>query len=106
MYLGASSCIYIFWLMMYFVLFELSMIGGDIVMCLFLFLVSHCATLINIYEIIHDICLIVYAYVKSRFYFVLLVFSIYAFICLLSVTKIYRLIQSCCCLQLQLIDSR
>ena len=46
LYLGASSCIYIFWLMMYFVLFELSMIGGDTMMCLFLFLVSHCATLI------------------------------------------------------------
>ena len=46
LYLGASSCIYIFWLMMYFVLFELSMIGGDTVMCLFLLLVSHCATLI------------------------------------------------------------
>ena len=46
LYLGASSCIYIFWLMIYFVLFELSMIGGDIVICLFLFLVSHCGTLI------------------------------------------------------------
>ena len=46
LYLSASSCIYIFWLMMYFVLFELSMIGGDTVMCLFLLLVSHCATLI------------------------------------------------------------
>ena len=34
------------WLMMYFVLFELYMIGGDTVMCLFLFLISHCATLI------------------------------------------------------------
>ena len=46
LYLGASSCIYIFWLMMYFVLFELSLTGGDTMMCLFLFLVSHCATLI------------------------------------------------------------
>ena len=46
LYLGASFCIYIFWLMMYFVLFELSMIGGDTVMYLYLFLVSHCATLI------------------------------------------------------------
>ena len=57
-------------------------------------------------EVIHDICLVVYDYVKSRIYFVLLVFSTYAFMCLLSVTGIYRLIQSCCCLQLQLIDSR
>ena len=46
LYLGASSCIFIFWLLMYFVLIELSMIGGDTMMCLFLFLVSHCATLI------------------------------------------------------------
>ena len=35
-----------FWLMMYFVLFELFMIGGDTMMCLFLFLILHCATLI------------------------------------------------------------
>ena len=61
--------------------------------------------LIYIYEVIHDICLVVYAYVKSRIYFVLLVFFTHAFMCLLSVTGIYRLIQSCCCLQLQLIDS-
>ena len=47
LYLGASSCIFFFfWPMMYFDLFELSMIGGDTMMCLFLFLVSHCATLI------------------------------------------------------------
>ena len=47
-------------------------------------------------------------FVKSRIYFVLLVFSTHAFICLLSllsVLGIYRLIQSCCCLHLQLIDS-
>ena len=46
MYLGASFYIYIFWLMMYFVLFELSMIEGDTVMCLYLFLISNCATLV------------------------------------------------------------
>ena len=51
LYLGASSRIYIFWLMMHFVLFELSMLGGDIVMCLFLFLVTHYAILII------DLCL-------------------------------------------------
>ena len=38
--------IFFFWLMMYFVLVELSMIRGDTVKCLFLFLVSHCTTLI------------------------------------------------------------
>ena len=47
------------------------MIGGDIVMCLFMFLVSHCATLI-IDKVIHDICLVVYDYMKSRSYFVYL----------------------------------
>ena len=46
LYLGASSYIYIFGLMMYFDLFELSMIGGDTMMYLYLFLISHCATLI------------------------------------------------------------
>ena len=45
LYLGASSCIYIFWLLMYFVLFELSMIGEDTLMYLSLFLVSHYDTL-------------------------------------------------------------
>ena len=49
LYLGASLCTYIFWLMVYLFcclhFYELYMIGGDI-MFLFLFLVSHCATLI------------------------------------------------------------
>ena len=84
LYLGASSCIF-FWLMMYIVLFELSLIGGDTLMYLYLFLVSHCATLI--YEVIQDICLVVYAYVKSRIYFILLVFSTHAFMHLLSVSR-------------------
>ena len=64
----------------------------------------HCL-LIYIYEVIHDICIVVYVYVKSRIYFILLVFSTHVFMCLLSVTGIYKLIQSCCCLHLQLIDS-
>ena len=94
--------------MMYFVLFELSMIRGDSMMYLYLFL---CFTfcyiffLIYIYEVIHDICLVVYVYVKSKIYFVSLVFSTHAFMCLLSVTGIYKLILSYCCLHLQLIDS-
>ena len=46
LYLGASFCIYIFWLMMYFVLFELTMTVGDTMMYLYMFLVSLCATLI------------------------------------------------------------
>ena len=43
-------------------------------------------------------------YVKSKTYFVLLVFSTHVFMRLLSVSGIYRLIQSCYCLHLQLID--
>ena len=55
------------------------------------------------YEVIHGICLIL-CFVKSRIYIVLLVFFTHAFMCLLSVSRIYRLIQSCCCLHWQLID--
>ena len=61
--------------------------------------------LIYIYEVNHDICLVVYVYVKSIIYFVILVFSTHVFICFFNVTGIYRLIQSCYCLHLQLIDS-
>ena len=43
-------------------------------------------------------------YVKSKTYFVLLVFSTHVFMRLLSDSGIYRLIQSCYCLHLQLID--
>ena len=68
-----------------------------------MFLVSHC--LLNyIYEVIHDICLYFLCYVKSRSFFILLVFSTHAFMCLLSVTGIYKLIQSCYCLHLKLIN--
>ena len=45
------------------------------------------------YEVIHGICLTL-CFVKSRIYFVLLVFFTHAFMCLLSVSGIYRLIQS------------
>ena len=63
-----------------------------------------CATLIIdlYYEVIHDMSFIFY-FVKSRIYF-FLVFFTHAFMCLLSVTGIYKLIQSCCCLHWQLID--
>ena len=56
------------------------------------------------YEAIHGICLIL-CFVKSRIYFVLLVFSTHSFMCLLSVSGIYRLIQPCCYIHWQLIDS-
>ena len=42
-------------------------------------------------------------YVKSRIYFVLFVFSTHAFMRLLTISGIYRLIQLCYCLHLQLI---
>ena len=57
------------------------------------------------YEVIHDIFLLFFVFVKSRSYFVLLVFSKHAFMCLLSVSGIYSLIQSCCCLHQHLVDS-
>ena len=105
MYLGAF-CIcfwlvmYLFSLLMYLFSYGFYMSGGDI---MFFISVScfTCATLvINLYyEVIHDICLLFYVFVKSRSYFVLLLFSTHAFMCLLSVSGIYRLIQSCCCLQ-------
>ena len=46
LYLGASSCIYIFLALDVLCLVELSMIGGDAMMYLYLLLVSHYATLI------------------------------------------------------------
>ena len=105
MYLGAF-CIcfwlvmYLFSLLMYLFSYGFNMSGGDI---MFLISVScfTCATLVIdlYYEVIHDICLLFYVFVKSRSYFVLLLFSTHAFMCLLSVPGIYRLIQSCCCLQ-------
>ena len=88
--------------MMYFVLFELSTIGGDTLMYLSLFLVSHWL-LIYIYELLM-IYFFILCYAKSISYFVLFVFSTHTFMRLLSVSEIYRLIQSCCYLYLQLID--
>ena len=101
LYLGAQ-CI-LFWLLMYlffsfdvFIIYGLYMLGRDI-MFYVPFIVS-CFTyvtfVINLYyEVFHGICIIL-CFVKSRIYFVLLVFSTHAFICLLSVSGIYRLIQS------------
>ena len=68
-----------------------------------MFLLSHCL-LIYIYELFMIYVFIFMLYVKSRSYFILLVFSTHAFMHLLSVSGIYRLIQSCYCLHLQLID--
>ena len=68
-----------------------------------MFLVSHCL-LIYIYELFMIYVFIFMLYVKSRSYFILLVFSTHAFMHLLSVSGIYRLIQSCCYLHLQLIN--
>ena len=68
-----------------------------------MFLVLHCL-LIYLYKVIHDICLYFLCFVKSRSYFILLVFSTHVFMCLLSVIRIYMLIQSCCYLHSQLIN--
>ena len=100
---------FFFWLMMY-LFYCLYMLGGDITFFFFFFIIFiivscfTCATLIIdlYYEVIHDMSFIFY-FVKSRIYF-FLVFFTHAFMCLLSVTGIYKLIQSCCCLHWQLID--
>ena len=112
LYLGVSHCTYFFgsWRIYFdvFIFYESYMIRGDIMfMFLFLFLISHYATLIiNLYLWGYSWYIsFILCYVKSKIYFVLLVFSTHAFMCLLSVTRIYRLIQSCFCLHLQLIDS-
>ena len=68
LYLGALSCIYIFWLMMYCV--WIIHVRG-IYIDLYMFLVSHCL-LIYIYEVIHDICLyFVLCEIKKLFLFYL-----------------------------------
>ena len=68
LYLGASSCIYIFWLMMYCV--WIIHVRGRYI-DLYMFLVSHCL-LIYIYEVIHDICLyFVVCEIKKLFLFCL-----------------------------------
>ena len=107
LYLEAWAKCILFWLLMYlffsfdvFIIYGLYMLGGD-TMFYVSFIIS-CFTYDTLvidlyYEVIHGICLIL-CFVKSRIYFVLLVFSTHAFMCLLSVSGIYRLIQSCYCL--------
>ena len=70
--------------------------GRHYVFCFFFFVscFTYDTLVIDLYyEVIRGICLILF-YVKSRIYFGLLVFSTYAFMCLLSVSGIYKLIQS------------
>ena len=91
---------YLFFSFDVFIIYGLYMLGGD-TMFYVSFIIS-CFTYDTLvidlyYEVIHGICLIL-CFVKSRIYFVLLVFSTHAFMCLLSVSGIYRLIQSCYCL--------
>ena len=85
------------------------MLGGDTMFYVLISFIVSCFTYDTLvidlyYEVIHSICLIL-CFVKSRIYFVLLVFSTHAFMCLLSVSRIYKLIQSCYYLHWQLIDS-
>ena len=95
-----------YWLMMYLFLWDVYVRGRHYVFISFIVSCFTCATLIIdlYYEVIHDICLLL-CFVKLRIFFFLLVFSTHAFMSLLSVTGIYKLIQLCCCLYWQLIDS-
>ena len=91
---------YLFFFFDVFIIYGLYMFGGD-TMFYVSFIVS-CFTYYTLvvdlyYKVIHGICLIL-CFVKSKIYFVLLVFCTHAFMCLLSVSGIYRLIQSCFCL--------
>ena len=86
------------------------MLRGDTLFYIFISIIVSCFTCATLtidlyYEVIHDICLLFFCFVKSRIYFILLVFSTHTFMCLLSVSGIYRFIQSYCCLHWQLIDS-
>ena len=88
-----------------FIFYGMYMLGGDTLFYVFISIIVSCFTCVTLaidlyYEVIHDICLLLNCFVKSRIYFLLLVFSTHAFMCLLSVTGIYRLIQSCCYLHL------
>ena len=92
LYLGASLCTYflaheVFILTSFFIIYELYMIGGDIIV-LFLFLVSHCATLIiDLYLWGYSWYMsFILCYVKSRIYFVFHT-CVYVFV------KCYRNIQ-------------
>ena len=104
LYLGASCCIYFLahyvFILMYLFLWDVYVRGRHYVFISIIISCFTCATLaIDLYyEVIHDICILFFYFVKSRIYFVLLVFSTHTFMCLLSVSRIYRFIQSCCCL--------
>ena len=79
-------------------------------LCFFISFIVSCFTCVTLaidlyYEVIHDICLLFSVLWNQEFILFLLVLSTRAFMCLLSVTGIYRLIQSCYCLYWQLIDS-
>ena len=96
MYLVLAFDVFNFFAFNVFIFYGLYMLGGD-TMSFISFIVSYFtyATLVIdlYYEVIHGICLIL-CFVKSRIYIGLLEFSTHAFMCLLSVSRIYRLIQS------------
>ena len=109
MYLG-TLCVFVLGLRCIYCLWVVYIRGRHFVLC-FMFYVSFIVSyftydtlIIDLYyEVIHGIYLIL-CFVKSRIYLFLLVFSTHAFMCLLSVSRIYRLIKSYCCLHWQLID--
>ena len=83
--------------------FRLFMLGGDIFILLYLF---HVSLLIDLYLWCYSLIYVfILCFVKSRIYFVYLYFPHMHLCILFRVLGIYRLIQSCCCLYLQLIDS-
>ena len=90
LYLGDSWCI-VYWLMMYLFLWDIYVRGRNYVF--FISFIVSCFT-----WVIHDICILFFVLWNQKFILFLLVFSTHAFMCLLSITGIYRLIQSCCCL--------
>ena len=105
LYLGASSLFFFgSWCILF--LFEVYMIGGDIIF-LFLLLVLHCATLI-----IH-LHLWGYSWYISFYFMLCEIKNLFCFTCIFHkyiyvIVMCYRSIQvdsSCCCPPLQLIDS-
>ena len=115
LYLGASWCIYFLahdaFILMYFIFMGCICLGETLCfmfLFLLLFLVSHVLHWLLIYIMrlfmIHVFYFLL-CEIKNLSFFFLLVFSTHTFMCLLSVSGIYRFIQSCCYLYWQLIDS-
>ena len=110
LYLGASSCIYFLahdvFILMFF-LWDVYVRGRHYVfLSLLLFLVSHVIHWILIYIMrLFMIYVFYFLFCEIKNLFCFYLYFLHVFMCLLSITGIYRLIQSCCCLYWQLINS-